>query len=204
MQTRLGSGPLAFLLVLGCALLRIAANLRPDLMPNFTPCVALAFIAAVYLPHRWSWLLGLAAVALSEAAFLRWNVESEGRMFSGMMLLTLGFYALLGGLGVLLARRKSLALLVGGPLLGSILFYLATNTACWWGSLHGPAAFAYAPGWTGWIQANTTGLPGYPPTWTFLRNGLLADLLFSALLIAIFEPARLGFPTSAPKRALRA
>jgi hypothetical protein len=31
----------------------------------------------------------------------------------------------------------------------------------------------------------TTGLPGYPPTWSFLRNSLLGDLLFASLFVAV-------------------
>ncbi len=204
MQNRLGSVPLAIILVVACALLRLAASLWPDFLPNCTPCVAMAFIAAVYLPHRWSWLLGLAAMLLAEPAFLRLNASSDGHMFSWMMFLTLGFYVVMGAMGVLVARYKSLAVLIGGPILGSILFYVAANTGVWWNSLSGPAAFAYPAGWAGWIQANTMGLPGYAPTWTFLRNGIVGDLIFSAILIAIFEPTLLRFSAGASKRAVRA
>jgi hypothetical protein len=35
----------------------------------------------------------------------------------------------------------------------------------------------------GWVQALTSGLPGFPPTWTFLRNSLLSDAGFSLLLV---------------------
>jgi hypothetical protein len=182
---------LALLLVLGCVLLRLASNLYPAVLPNFTPLVALAFVGAVYLPHRWSWLLGVAAILLSEAAFLNWNVSAGGRMFSPMMLVTLGFYALMGGLGVGLARYKSLVLLFAGPILGSIFFYLVTNTFCWWASFHAPVIMPYPVTWAGWVQANTEGLPGYLPTWAFLRNGIVGDVVFTLILLAIFEPSLL-------------
>jgi hypothetical protein len=200
MKNRLAPGLLALLLVLGCALLRLLGNLRPDLLPGFTPCVALAFVGAAYLPRRWSWLLGAAAILLSELAFLRWNFLSEGRWLSPMVLISLGFYLLMGGLGILLPRRPSLGLLFGGPLAGSLLFYLATNTFSWWSSSAGSPLYAYPQNWAGWVQANTTGWPGYPPTWLFLRNGLLADLLFTAALIAIFDPTRLAL-AAGPRKA---
>jgi hypothetical protein len=192
---------LALLLVVGCALLRLLDNLRPGLLPGLTPCVALAFVGAAYLPHRWSWLLGVGAILLSELAFLKWNFLSEGRFFSPMPLLTLGFYALLGGAGVLLLRRPSLPALFGGPLLASLLFYLMANTFSW---LTPSPEFIYPQNFAGWLQANTTGWPGYPPTWLFLRNGLAADLFFTAVLIAIFDPARLMPASAAAARRTKA
>jgi hypothetical protein len=39
----------------------------------------------------------------------------------------------------------------------------------------------YAKTLAGWIQAITTGLPGYPPTWEFFRNTLLSGGIFSGL-----------------------
>jgi hypothetical protein len=165
--------------------------------------VALAFLGAVYLPHRWGWLLGVAAMLLSELAFLRWNYLSEGHTFSSMMLLTLGFYALMGLAGTRTTTRAPLALLFGGPLIGSLLFYVATNTYSW-GISSNPALYSYPPTFAGWVQANTTGWPGYPPTWLFLRNALAGDLVFTALLIAVFDPARFSLPVARAKVARRA
>jgi hypothetical protein len=39
----------------------------------------------------------------------------------------------------------------------------------------------------GWIQALTTGLPGYPPTWTFFRNTLLSGGLFTGLFVGAMK-----------------
>ena len=36
---------------------------------------------------------------------------------------------------------------------------------------------------SGWVQALTTGLPGFPPTWVFLRNSLVSDLGFALVLL---------------------
>jgi hypothetical protein len=192
---------LALLLVVGCAMLRLLGNLHPEILPGFTPCVALAFVGAAYLPHRWSWLVGVGAILLSELAFLKWNFFSEGHFFSVMPLFTIGFYALLGLAGILLPRRPALALLFGGPLLGSVLFYILGNTFSWLDT--SSPSFTYPQNFAGWIQANTTGWPGYPPAWTFLRNSLVADLLFTTVLIAIFDPARLTPSTARTAAASR-
>jgi len=191
MKNQFSSWQLALLLVLACAILRMVGNLDAHLLSGFTPCVALAFVGAVFLPHRWSWLVGVAAILVSEAAFLKWNVLSDGFMLSPFLLVSLGFYAAMGGMGVLLAQRKSLGLLFGGPVLGSIVFYVIANTFSWWSSFHWGVLPAYAPNFAGWIQANTVGLPGYVPAWTFLRNAIVGDLIFTIVLIAIFEPALL-------------
>jgi hypothetical protein len=50
------------------------------------------------------------------------------------------------------------------------------------------------------LQALTTGLPGYPPTWTFFRNSLIGDLLFAAFFIAV-ERSVASTPQPAKARA---
>ena len=38
----------------------------------------------------------------------------------------------------------------------------------------------------------TMGVPGFPPTWTFSRNSLIADVIFASLLLAVWVAARAG------------
>jgi hypothetical protein len=76
-------------------------------------------------------------------------------------------------------RRGGLLPVLAGTLLSSVAFYLITNTGSWLGLAAYPQNFA------GWIQSLTTGLPGYPPTWTFFRNSLVSDLLFAALFVVM-------------------
>jgi hypothetical protein len=68
--------------------------------------------------------------------------------------------------------------LLSGGLLGALLFYFITNTASWLSDPGYPKTLA------GWIQALTTGLPGYPPTVAFFRNTLLSGGLFTGLFAA--------------------
>jgi hypothetical protein len=53
------------------------------------------------------------------------------------------------------------------------------------------------------VQANTTGLPGYPPAWLFLRNGVAGDLFFAAVLLLAFDRVLL-FGKAQAKPAARA
>jgi len=71
--------------------------------------------------------------------------------------------------------------LLGGGLLGAILFYLITNTASWFNDP------GYAKTLAGWFQALTTGLPGYPSTWEFFRSTLLSGGLFTGLFVGAMK-----------------
>jgi hypothetical protein len=67
------------------------------------------------------------------------------------------------------------------------IFYLLTNSAAWWGEPF------YAKTFSGWLQALTVGIPGYPSTWMFLRNSLVSDVVFFSLLhvsVVFFELRR--------------
>ena len=80
---------------------------------------------------------------------------------------------------IFLGRRfrpqSSFAALLGGGILGAILFYLITNTASWFFNPE------YAKNFAGWLLALTKGTGGFPPTWEFFRNTLLSGGLFTAL-----------------------
>ena len=89
-------------------------------------------------------------------------------------------YAALFGLGRGFGPKKSWWMLLGGGLLGAIIFYLVTNTASW-------MSLPYAKTLAGWIQALTVGLPGFPQTWEFFRNNLLSGGLFTGLFVGAMK-----------------
>jgi Na+/H+-dicarboxylate symporter len=71
--------------------------------------------------------------------------------------------------------------LLGATLVSSIFFYFIANSV----------SFILDPGYqknfTGWIIANTKGLPGCPPAWLFgikfiLSNALFASAFYFALM----------------------
>ncbi|MFM7819202.1 MAG: DUF6580 family putative transport protein, partial [Verrucomicrobiota bacterium] len=75
--------------------------------------------------------------------------------------------------------RSRFLTLLGGGLLGAILFYLVSNTAAWlFNPFRNPE---YTRNLAGWIIALTKGTGGYPQTWEFFRNTLLSGGLFTAL-----------------------
>lgn len=165
--------PVAFMLLF--ALSRI-----PGVLPlNFSAAYAIAFCGGVYFSGAMAWWLPLGTLAATDLLLNVFYYHQP--VFSWYMLVkTLGFVGIVG-LGRLFSRRTKFLKLIGGGLLGAVLFYLITNTASW---LYDPG---YAKTFAAWLQALTTGLPGLPPTWEFFRNTLLSGGLFTTLFVGAMK-----------------
>ena len=76
----------------------------------------------------------------------------------------------------------------------SVVFYLVTNTIDWYFDAPLPLSIPlYSTTFTGWLQALTVGHPGFAPTYLFLRNTVISDLLFTSLFLltqALLRPHR--------------
>jgi hypothetical protein len=165
--------PLAFLLV-------FALSRWPGLLPqNFSAAYALAFCGGLYFSRHLAWWLPLGTLLVTDVLLnvLYYHVTP----FNGYMLMTLAGFALIVALGRCFKPQTNFLKLLGGGFLGAIIFYLVSNTASWF----------YDPGYAktiaGWMQALTTGLPGYPPTWTFLLKTLLSTGLFTSLFVGAMK-----------------
>jgi hypothetical protein len=102
-------------------------------------------------------------------------------------------YAVLIFLGRRFKPQSSFAALLGGGILGAILFYFITNTASWFfNPFNNPE---YSKNLAGWLIALTKGTGGYPSTWEFFRNTLLSGGLFTALFAGA---AKLTAPAESP------
>jgi len=161
----------------------------PGLMPlNFSVAYAFAFCAGVYFRGAKAWWLTL-GVMLATDLGLNFYYQFSGAtddVWSAANLANLAFnyaaYAVLILLGRGFKTQRSLLKLVGGGLLGAVLFYLITNTASWlFNPFHN---LEYTKNLAGWIIALTKGHAGYPSTWEFFRNTLLSGGLFTALFAA--------------------
>ena len=179
----------ASMLVLVGIVLRLFGNYFPSAMPNISPLMAIAYVGAMYLPRRWGWLVGPLTMLMTDLAFLRINAltDGSGSMFSWWTLISFAFYAAAGGLGILIARHKSLGKIIAGSLVCSFLFYIVANTFSWWSDIAAGMTPSYAPTLAGWWQANTVGLPPWEPTWHFLRNAMAGDLFFALLLLLALD-----------------
>jgi Family of unknown function (DUF6580) len=123
------------------------------------------------------------------------HVESVISMRMIPEYLALGLSA---AMGLWLRKNPRLGLMLGASVLGSIAFYLITNTGDW---LMEPR---YAKTGAGWLQALTTGLPGYPSTLLFFRNTAASDLLFTLLFAAcmMWQPRKRAASAPLPVKEL--
>jgi hypothetical protein len=165
-------------LVATVALFRVLrATMLPEL-PNFSPVMAMALCGGLFLPGLLAWLLPIAIIALSDLALnlsLGYPPLSAGQLAAwACLLIAVAF-------GRWLAGREKLkaSTLAGVIIVNALIFYVATNAVAW---ILEPS---YARSVAGLVQALTTGLPGYPPTWQFFRNALVSDFLFVGLILAV-------------------
>lgn len=165
-------------LLLGAGLAFRAVKLRMgagDPLGNFAPWMALAFTGAVVFPRAlawWVWPLALLAVDVAVQG-------SETLAHLKDTWLVYACFAAAAAWGTSLRQRIGLAGTLARVIGCSLAFYLITNTQAWL------AIPEYEKTIAGWLQALTTGVPGFPPTLLFLRNSLVSDLGFSlALLLA--------------------
>jgi hypothetical protein len=161
-------------------MLMFALSRIPGVLPqNFSAAYALAFCGGVYFTGAMAWWLPLGTLFATDVLLNVFYYHEP--VFSGYMLVKTFSFAALVGLGRLFSPRTNGWKLLGGGLLGAMLFYFITNTASW---LNDPA---YGKTLAGWIQALTTGLPNYPSTWEFFRNTLLSGGLFTGLFVAAMK-----------------
>jgi hypothetical protein len=163
---------------------------------NFSAAYALFFCAGLYLPRRLAWTVPLAVVAATDLVITFFYYHPPNYtlwQFVKDMAPNYAAYALLIALGVGLRGKRTWWTLISGGIFGAILFYLITNTAAWLWNPEYPKTLA------GWVQALTTGLPGYPPTWEFFRGTLLSGGIFSALFAGAMKWAEASEPAKAPE-----
>jgi hypothetical protein len=175
-------------LFLPLALMGVFAISRiPGCLPdNFSAAYALMFCAGVYFPGRLAWWLPLSVMLVTDLGInLHYQQHLGLSVFGVTTLVCLGAnyvaYAALIWLGQRFSSRDRLLPLLGGGLVGAILFYVLTNTAAWlFNPFHNPE---YTRSLPGWFIALTKGTAGYPQTWEFFRNTMLSGGLFTGLFV---------------------
>jgi hypothetical protein len=170
-----------------CYRLAYALAGSPGWWANFSPLAAVVLCSGVYLTRKSLFLIPVLAIIVSDLILnAHYHVPLlDTRMLSGYFALAIAFC-----IGLWISKQHSyrLLFLLGGSILGSILFYLVTNTVDWYlDSFYPPSPLPVAPypkTFAGWVQALTTGVPGFPPTILFFRNTLISDLFFTFLIYA--------------------
>ena len=158
-----------------------------------TPLSAVALCAGVYLPRRWSLVIPLGILLLSD-----WVIDLHygASFFTGAMFTRYLLLAAIGLFGIGLRGNPGLArplAVLSGTVFCSTLFYVVSIAFCWLGSAW------YSQTLAGLAQALTVGLPGYLPSYYFYRNALVSDVLYSIVFIACMERAQLWRKSSFPQ-----
>ncbi len=133
---------------------------------NFAPIGAIAVFGGMYLPKRIALIVPLLAVLASDffIGFYDWKI----------MLSVYGGFLLMGVIGLFVRKHKKVGNVIGGTLLGSLLFFLITNAAVWmFGAM-------YTPGFAGLMQSYFMALP-------FFLNSVLGDLFYVGVLVGGME-----------------
>ena len=154
-------------LALAAVLIAIGAVIRFIPHPsNFTPLAAIALFSGVYLPKRFSVIVPVAAMAISDI-FIG---------FHNLILFTWGSFALVGLVGLWIRHHRSTATIFGGSLTASLLFFLITN----WAVMQFSMMYPHTLG--GLMSSYIAGLP-------FLRNMMVGDLFYTGIFFGLYEAA---------------
>lgn len=136
---------------------------------NVAPIGAIALFAGIYLPPRWALLLPVGVMLASDLIVGLYSLP--------IMITVYASFVCMGLIGLWVRKHKTPLTLLGGTVVGSILFFLLTNAAVWaFGTMY-PHTVA------GLLQSYMAGLP-------FLRNTLIGDLMYVGLLIGGYELVR--------------
>lgn len=138
---------------------------------NFVPLGAIALYAGARLPRGVAFLIPLAVLALSDLLI---DPGHGYPFYSASRLTTYVVYTGVVGLGLLVRRGANPVMLGGLSVVGSTLFFLASNFAVWAGG----EGYGHPMSWPGLIATYVDGLP-------FYRNSLLADLMGTTLLFGL-------------------
>ncbi len=181
---------LGIALLLAAFVYRVAVVYAGGIPWNFSPLMALALCGGLFLPRFWAWAVPLGAMLASSYAV---DFHYHREFLAPEAVATWAVYAVVIAGGIALRRRPTWPRVLGASVAASLLFYVATNTV----SFLVEGGYPKNPG--GWLQALTTGLPGYPPTWTFFRNSAASDFLFTAFFLGCMALARVEVPEASTR-----
>jgi ABC-type multidrug transport system fused ATPase/permease subunit len=160
--------PFALLVVILAA---AASRLVPH-PPNFAPIAAMALFGGAYFSdRRQAFLVPLAAMFLSDLVI---GLHST-------IAVVYGSFALIVCIGFWLRRRRTVSLVAGATLAGSVVFFVITNFGVW------------ALG--SWYPKTLSGLmTAYIQAIPFFRNTVAGDLFYVSILFGGFALLERLFP----------
>lgn len=150
-------------------ILLILVGFTTRLLPhpaNFAPIGALALFGGLYLPKKWALILPLATMFVSDLII--------GTYAWQIMVSVYGSFTLVAVIGLYVKNHKNFDTILGGTVIGSILFFLITNAAVWgFGTMYDHTI-------AGLGQSYYMALP-------FFKNSLLGDLFYTGVFVGAAE-----------------
>jgi hypothetical protein len=133
--------------------------------PNFAPVAAIALFSGFYF-RRYFILIPIFIMFLSDLfiGFYDWK----------LMAVVYSSFLLIGLLGMLLRKNKSVLAMIGCSLAGSALFFILTNFAVW------ALGQWYSHDLSGLFQCYLAGVP-------FFKNTIAGDLFYSSIIFGAYE-----------------
>jgi hypothetical protein len=159
------------LLIVTMIAVAAAARLIPH-PPNMTPIFAMAlFGGATLADKRLTFLVPLAALFVSDALI----------GFHDQMIAVYGAFVLIVCIGLWLQQRKTALTIAGAAIATSLLFFIVSDFGVWLTGDMYPRTLA------GLVACYTAALP-------FLRNQMVGDLLYTAVLFGGFALLEHRYP----------
>ena len=163
-------------LIIAALLIVVAALSRVFMYPhNFSPMIGMAiFAGAVINDRRLAFALPLLAMFLSDVLFEVFNI-APGFWGWGQLV----GYGILALITVIAFSMKKISVLkIAGYSVGSsLLFFFLSNSAFF--VFDNPIYHLYPQNFTGYVASLVAGIP-------FLKTGMIADLVYSAVLFGSY------------------
>ena len=141
-----------------------------EIFANISPLAALALCGGMMLPSKIAFILTFGTFSISDIML---NLKYGQPIINYYSLFLLVFLAAIFTCGYLLRKHRKISVLLVSTIASSFLFYLLLNSVSFFMDPH------YTKNITGWFQANTTGVPGYPPAWLFGLRMLMGNSIFA-------------------------
>ncbi len=159
-----------FSVIVGMILVAAFSRLLPH-PDNMTPLTAIALFAGVSLEKRFSFLVPLLALLLSDL-FLGFHSQLIAVYFCFLLTVLIGHF---------LKHQLKVLPIVLATLISSVLFFIATNFGVWL------VDHLYPKNFSGLWMCYTAAIP-------FFRNTLLGDFFYVAILFGSFAFAQKRYP----------
>jgi uncharacterized membrane protein len=187
-----------FLVLTGLILIAVATRLVDHGLINVAPVGAIAlFGGACFASRRTAFVVPLVIMLLSDVGLYygRYSeLASFGWKFTLFVYLAFGLVVLVGW--ALRERRKSVLVIAGGSLAGSLIFFLVSNLAPWMFTDMYPLTLG------GLMQCYAAGIPFYRETGqSALLNTVLGDMGYNAVLFGALALAESRVPALRPTTA---